>query len=138
MNKATKLTKTKEFEQYKIDYKEDYDKFFTQLYLIGPIDLRGLRTIPLSIGTSKDPQKVLRELQNRSELKLTIYTITKPQPTRSALGVIKNIYKDRTEGFEWIDLDYDLLKDLRKYGLVKEYEGNALLKKLDKITKQSL
>lgn len=126
---------SKEFEQYKIDYKEDYEKHFSQLYVIGPTDLRGLNYIPLAIGTNNKPEDVLKTLQANSELTLTFYTLIKPQATRSALGIIKKIYKDKQDAFEWINLDYDLLADLRKYGLIKQYEGEALLKKLNKINK---
>ena len=126
---------SKEFEQYKIDYKEDYEKYFSQLYVIGPTDLRGLNRIPLAIGTSNKPQDVLKALQVNSELRLTFYTLIKPQATRAALGVIKKIYENRKEAFEWINLDYNLLSDLKKYGLIKQYEEQALLKKLNKINK---
>ncbi len=105
-----------------------------QLYIIGPITLEGMKCIPISVGVTTDPIKHMTRLQKRATPKLKYYSLVQRDTEEDCYMSLLSIFDNMiVQGEEWIDLDNQILANLKRNRLISNNLKIRLSKRLKEL-----
>ena len=90
-----------------------------QLYIIGPSNYKDLKCIPISVGVTNDPIKLMQTLQKRSTPKLKYYNLIQRESKEACYLTLLSIFDNVVvQGQIWIEVNRQILSNLKRNKLI--------------------
>lgn len=105
-----------------------------QLYIIGPDDYKDLKCVPISVGVTNNPIDLIQDLQKTSTPKLKYYNLIQRENEETCYLALLSIFDNVVvQGEEWIEVNRQILSNLKKNKLISTNIKTRISNKLDEL-----
>jgi len=129
----TKITNYNFYDETSIPAKQLYVKE-PQFYIIGPAEYDNLRYLPISVGVTTNPIELIQSLQKRATPSLKFYNLIQRENEQACYNTLLSVFDNMiVRGTEWIDVDRQILANLKRNRLISSNIKTRMSDKLDEL-----